>query len=246
MHTSFKSSIVAAVTVLAASGAFAQKAGDDIVSVGLASVNPSASLGKLTSTSSTDNNATGTYFTGALNNATAHVGNATTMSLGWLHMYSDNLGAEATIGLPPEVTQDLTTTTAPHPGAAKIKIWSPTLVAKYFFGTAQDKWRPYVGLGASYVSFHNIAINSNDSTVRYLASTSASFSSAWTPVYNAGMIYNIDDKWSINGSVSYLPVKTTATFVGPGAPVGYTAAVTTTGDVKLNTTDYVIRVGYRF
>jgi outer membrane protein len=58
------------------------------------------------------------------------------------------------------------------------------------------------------------------------------------PVYNAGAIYNIDDKWSINGSVSYLPIKTTATFVGSGA--------VTTGDAKLNTTDYVIRLGYRF
>ena len=52
MHTSFKSSIVAAVTAVAASGAFAQKAGDDIVSVGLASIHPSTSLGKTTSTSS--------------------------------------------------------------------------------------------------------------------------------------------------------------------------------------------------
>ena len=44
------------------------------------------------------------------------------------------------------------------------------------------------------------------------------------------------------GSVAYLPIKTTATFVGPGMGV----AVTSTGDVKLNTTDYVLRVGYRF
>ena len=245
MKTISKISLACALLV-AASGAFAQKAGDNIISMGLASVNPSTSLGKLTSTSSTDSNATGAYFTGALNNATASVGSATTVSFGWLHMYTDNIGAEATFGLPPEVTLDLTTTTAPHPGAAKNKIWSPTFVAKYFFGTAEDKWRPYVGLGASYVSFHGIAINSADNTVRYLANTSAAFSSSWAPVYNAGMIYNIDEKWSISGSVSYLPIKATATLVGPGAPAGYTAAVTTTGDVKLNTTDYVVRVGYRF
>jgi len=41
--------------------------------------------------------------------------------------------------------------------------------------------------------------------------------------------------------VAYLPVKTTATFVGPGLGV----PVTSVGDVKLNTTDYVIRLGYR-
>ena len=110
-------------------------------------------------------------------------------------------------------------------------------MAKYFFGTAQDKWRPYVGLGASRVSFKNITISS-DAAVQALAANSAQLSSSWTPIYNAGMVYNIDDKWSINGSVSYLPIKTSATFVG--------AVGTTTGDVKLNTTDYVLRLGYRF
>jgi outer membrane protein len=57
-------------------------------------------------------------------------------------------------------------------------------------------------------------------------------------VYNAGVIYNLDERWSVNASVSYLPITTTATFVGSGA--------TSTGGVKINTTDYVIRMGYRF
>jgi hypothetical protein len=40
-------------------------------------------------------------------------------------------------------------------------------------------------------------------------------------------------KWSVVGSVGFLPIKTTATFVGPGLGV----PVTSTGDVKLNTTE---------
>ena len=67
-------------------------------------------------------------------------------------------------------------------------------------------------------------------------------SSSWTPVYNAGVIYNIDEKWSINGSVSYLPVKTDVTFMGAGQGTG----TTTTNTMKLNTTDFVVRVGYKF
>ena len=62
-------------------------------------------------------------------------------------------------------------------------------------------------------------------------------------MYNAGVIYNIDDRWSINGSVTYIPITTTATFSGPGVGAG---AAVTTGDLKLNTTDYVVRLGYRF
>ena len=227
--TSITKIAVACAALVAASGAFAQKAGDDIVGLGIASVNPDASLGPLTNS---------TIYTGALAGTTAKVSSETTVSIGWLHMYTDNVGAEFTMGVPPRVTQDLNSPTlGSHPAAAKIDVWTPTVVAKYFFGTAQDKWRPYAGLGVSRVSFHNISVDSN-ATVQLLGGTSASMTSSWVPVYNAGMVYNIDDKWSVNGSVSYIPVTTTATFVG--------AAGTTTGDVKLNTTDYVIRLGYKF
>ena len=229
--TSISKIALACAALVAASGAFAQKAGDNIVSIGLASINPDTSVGPLTNTGIAQS---------AVNGATAKVSSETTVSFGLLHMFSDNIGAEFTLGVPPTMTQDLTTpATGAHPGAAKIDLWTPTVVAKYFFGTNQDKWRPYLGLGVSRVSFHNVKVE-GDATVQHLGGNGASFTSSWAPVYNAGVIYNIDDKWSINGSVSYIPVTTTATFVGQ-SPYG-----TTTGDVKLNTTDYVIRVGYRF
>lgn len=234
---------LACVLLAAASGAFAQKAGDNIVSLGLASINPDAKLGTVTSTSTSA--ASAAAFTASLKDATAHVGSQTTVSFSWLHMYSDNIGAELGLGIPAEFTQDLNTpngTVKTHPGAAKLKILTPAVLAKYFFGTSNDQWRPYLGLGLTHVTFNDVKTNAADATVQALAATSASFKSAWAPVYSAGVVYNIDDKWSVVGSVAYLPIKTTATFVGPGLGV----PVTSTGDVKLNTTDYVVRVGYRF
>jgi len=231
--TSISKIALACAALVAASGAFAQKAGDNIVSVGFASINPDTSVGPLT-------NSAGGAPQAAVNGATAKVSNETTVSFGWLHMYSDNVGAEFTLGLPPTMTQDLTTpATGAHPSAAKIDLWTPTAVAKYFFGTSQDKWRPYLGLGISRVSFHNIKVV-GDTTVQHLGGNGASFTSSWAPVYNAGVVYNIDEKWSVIGSVAYIPVSTTTTFIGQ---TGYG---TTTGDVKLNTTDYVVRIGYRF
>lgn len=242
MKTISKVSLACAL-VVAASGAFAQKAGDNIVSLGLASINPDAKLGTVTSTSTSA--ASAAAFTASLKDATAHVGSQTTVSFSWLHMYSDNIGAELGLGIPAEFTQDLNTpngTVKTHPGAAKLKILTPAVLAKYFFGTSNDQWRPYLGLGLTHVTFNDVKTNAADATVQALAATSASFKSAWAPVYSAGVVYNIDDKWSVVGSVAYLPIKTTATFVGPGLGV----PVTSTGDVKLNTTDYVVRVGYRF
>ena len=236
-------SIVAAVTVLVSTGAFAQKAGDNIVSLGLASINPDANLGTVTSTSASA--ASAAAFTAQLKGASASVGSQTAVSFGWLHMYNDNIGAELGLGIPAEFTQDLNTpngTVKTHLGAAKLKILTPAVIAKYFYGGPNDQWRPYVGLGVTHVTFNDVKINAADATVKALASTSASFKSAWAPIYSAGVVYNIDEKWSVVGSVAYLPIKTTATFVGPGSGV----QVTSTGDVKLNTTDYVVRVGYRF
>ena len=238
MRSIFKTSLIACVTVIAASSAFAQKAGDNIVSIGAAFIDSKADVGTLTNPNPTIN--------GALVGTSAAISSESTVSFGLLHMFTDNFGTEVTIGIPPTVTQDLTTPNGPsagmavnHPGAAKIDLWTPTAIAKYFFGTSKDQWRPYVGFGASHVSFHNIKTTAD---VSGLAGKSANLSSSWAPVYNAGMIYNIDDKWSINGSVSYIPVTTKATFVGDAAH----GSTTTTGDIKLKTTDYVIRLGYRF
>lgn len=236
--TSISKIALACAALVAASGAFAQKAGDNIVSVGLASINTDASVGTLKNPNSTIN--------GALVGTSATVSSETTVTFGWLHMYTDNIGAEATLGIPPTVTQDLKTPNGAlaglavnHPGAAKIDLWTPTVIAKYFFGTSKDQWRPYVGLGASHVSFHSIKTSAD---VAGLAGKSAALSSSWAPVYNAGLIYNIDDKWSVSGSVSYIPVTTSATFVGDAAH----GSTTTTGDIKLKTTDYVVKMGYRF
>ena len=225
---------LACAALAAASGAFAQKAGDNIISAGVATISTDASVGTLTHSNP--------GITPALIGTSATISEESTLSLGWLHMFTDNVGAEFTIGVPPTVTQNLTTPNTPsiglpasHQGAATLAIWTPTAVGKFFCGTANDKFRPYIGFGASRVSFHNIKTSAGVAT---LAGTSADLSSSWAPVYNAGMIYNIDEKWVINGSVAYIPVTTTATFVG--------STGTTIGDIKLNTTDYVIRLGYKF
>ena len=61
-------------------------------------------------------------------------------------------------------------------------------------------------------------------------------------MFNVGVLFNIDQRWGISASVTYLPIKTTATFQGSGAGTG----TTTTGQLKLNPTDYVVRLGYKF
>ena len=247
--TLFRKSAIAAVAVTAlgvSSQVFAQKAGDIIGYVGGALIVPKASLSPLTTTSASAPVSAGV--TASLNNASASIDPARTVTIGALYMWTDNIATELTLGIPPKMTVDVATpaptATAPtHPAAATTKVLNPSLVAKYLFNAPNDTIRPYVGLGVTYTSFSDVTPNVSDPTVNILAGTSASLSSSWAPIFNVGAIYNINDKWSINGSVSYVPLKTDVTFVGnypPGVPI------TTTGTLTLNPWDFVVRVGYKF
>lgn len=231
---SIKKSLLFSAAILAvASGAHAQKAGDNIIGVGIASVQPTASLGVVSSTSG--------GFTAATAGASASISSVSTLTIGFLHMFTDNIAAELTLGVPPKMTVDLRTPNGgatSHPGAATATYMAPAVVAKYLFNKPVDAWRPYVGLGLTYVSFDNVSPNTSDTLVNTLSGTGASLSSSWAPVYNLGVIYNINERWSVNASVSYIPIETKATFYGSGQ--------TSSGTLKLDTTDYVIRVGYKF
>ncbi len=227
------------VAALAAASALAQKAGNTYIGVGVAAIRPDASLGTLSSSG-----VNAAAFTAATAGASADVSNEVTLSVGWLHLFTDQVGAELTLGVPPKHTIDLTTPSpfagaASHPGAATVRTWTPAVVAKYLFNTPGDRWRPYLGLGLSHVSFRSVKVNLGDPLVVQVGGASASLKSDWTPVYNVGVIYNIDERWMVNASIAYLPIRTTATLVGAGG-------TTTSGELKLNTTDVVVRVGYRF
>jgi outer membrane protein len=236
---------IAAISALGiASQSYAQKAGDVIVSLGGALIAPNASLSPLTTTAAVPAVATGV--TASLSGATASIDKTSTVTLSALYMWTDNVATELTIGVPPKMTVDVTTPNASsvnHSGAATANVMNPSLVAKYMFNAPNDTIRPYIGLGVTYTSFTNVTPNTSDALVNILASSSASLSSKWAPVFNVGAIYNIDEKWSINGSISYVPLTTDVTFVGsypPGVPI------TTTGSLQLNPWDFVLRVGYKF
>ncbi|MGZ5789912.1 MAG: OmpW/AlkL family protein, partial [Burkholderiaceae bacterium] len=201
----FKLAVVAS-TLCAANGAFAQQAGDTIGSLGVAYLSPDAKLGTLTSTGPA-----GAPFTAQLAGSSAHIDGKATLSVSVLHMFTDNLAAEFTLGVPPKLTVDLNTPNGAqqsHPGAATAKVLTPALVGKYLFLDKSSAFRPYLGLGVTRVSFSGASANTSDPTVNAVAGTSASLSSSWAPIYNTGVIYNINDKWSLNGSISYIPIKT--------------------------------------
>lgn len=237
MRSITRSLLVTATLLTLASSIHAQKAGDNIVGIGVANIAPDLSLGALTSVGPA-----AAPFNAATAGATARSGAVNTLSLSWLHMHTNNIATEITLGVPPKMTVDVHLTSGDHPGAATARILTPAAVAKYLFNTPADAWRPYLGFGFSYGTFRSVHANTSDPLVNQLGGTSTSLSSSWAPVYIAGIIYNFNEKWSLNGSVAYIPLKTTATLRGTGSGTG----TTTSGPLKLDSTDIVVRVGYKF
>lgn len=219
--------------LLATPAAIAQKAGDTVLGAGLAVIAPRESLGTLHSIGPA-----GAAFNAATAGATVGIEHVETLSISVLRMFTDNLAAELTLGVPPKLEVDVHLRSGSHPVAATAREITPALVGKYLFMKPGDRVRPYLGLGVAYAKFSQVRINRSDPLVVGLAGSSASLSSEWAPIVNAGFIYNIDERWSINASVSHLRLRTTATLVGSGT--------TTSGRLKLDPVDYVVRLGYRF
>lgn len=243
MRSIKKSVLFSAVLLAVAGGVHAQKAGDNIISAGIVNVNANPSLGPLSTTGGFPGVAGAFGVTTSA--ASASIASVNTLTVGWLRMFTDNIGAELNLGIPPKMTVDVTTPKAAavaHPAGATATYMAPAVVAKYLFNKPGEQWRPYLGLGVAYVMFNDVKANIADPLVNNLAGTSASLSSEWAPIYNGGVIYNINDRWSVNASVSYIPVSTKATFVSSAA----TGGATTTGTLKLDSIDYVLRVGYKF
>jgi outer membrane protein len=212
----------------------ALQAGDNAVYVGAAYIMPNGSIGALTSSGPA-----ATTFNATTPGTTATIQNASTFIASYFHMFTDNIGAELTIGSPVSMKVDMTIPNASKSvtSAATTDASFPSIVVKYLFNAPADAFRPFLGLGLNYTYFNNTSANS-DALVQQLAGTSQSLSSSWNPVFNAGGIYTLNDHWSLNFGVSYVPMSSNVTFVGTGT--------TTTGKLTINPTDVTFKVGYKF
>jgi len=241
LKSAIAGNIALTLVALTAQSCLAQRAGDDIVYLGWAQLVPSSSLSSVTNTNAALNGFTA--------NTTAKVDSTETTVVTWFHMFTDNIAGELTLGIPPNMTSTLQ---APNAGGAGLtatpignaitqSVSFPSVLAKYLFNDAGSTVRPYLGLGVNYTQFDNIQPRLGVNTVSAFAGNGISLSSSWNPAFSAGLIYNINNRWSINAAVAYVPLSTTVTLRGP-AGGGNTATSTLT----INPTDYTVKIGYRF
>lgn len=241
-----KAAAVIGMAILAGS-AYAQKAGDTTLYVGVAYIKQDVSVGDLTASAAAAYKPT---YQGFVNGASAEASDETTVKFNVTHMVTNNIAVELAVGIAPRIQLDIATdATGNHKNAAEADVQTPSLLAKYFFFTPDVKLRPYVGLGATYVRFTDVKVHDDGptGTIHRLAGYSASVDSTWAPVYNVGVSYKLNEQWSIGTSFSYIPIDTKMTFKGPGASnASKVDDVTTKGDVTFNSMIYAVNVGYTF
>lgn len=234
---------VAAISVAAAFSlpAAAQSAGDTIVNVGwfhLYTDDSSQTLQRISP------------FPGPVAGSSATVGDADTLGLAFTHFVTDNVALTADLGIPPKFHLDGGGSLAGLGEIGTAKQWSPAVVAKWYFGDKNSKLRPFVGLGVTHVWYTDVELSpslQNAVTPAIFGgpgTATANLSSSWAPVYNIGLTYNFDAKWSLGFSLAYIPLDTDAEIIGRNAAGTVISRHTT----NLTLDPYVtfLSLGYKF
>ena len=234
--------ILFAGVILASAGVHAQSAGSNVVGAGWLRLAPQTSSDPL-------------VFGGtAVPNTGANVDNADTIGITAGHFLTDHIEVESVFGIPPKFKfygTGVLASPSLNP-LGDIREWSPAVVLKYYFRSADATWRPFLGLGVSYIWFTNAHVGTSFQQALSLQfthgqtaslPTSGHIGSVWSPVFNAGMTLNFNKHWSGVLSFSYLPF---------GAKADLTTALPNGGSVhsvaKITLNPWVsfVALNYRF
>lgn len=172
---------------------------------------------------------------------------ANTLVLSYEHFWTDQVSTQLALGIPPRHKLQGTGSLATAGVIGDGQQLSPAVLVKYNFGEAEQRLRPYIGAGLNYTWFRKAHIT-NDSfrqaTYGPAATTELSVSPSWNPVYNVGMNYRLDERWSVGLSVAYAPLKTRITVAADNTSFGAPVKVVT--DVRIRTLAIGMNLGYRF
>jgi outer membrane protein len=226
-----------------ASAAHAQSAGSVMLSTGWFHLSPQDQSSEITLVSRG-----GSPINRSIPNSGSGVDDADTIGFTAAYFVTDNIAVEGVMGIPPKFDLNGEGVLAPYGKLGSAKQWSPTLLLKYYFLQAQSRFRPFLGIGVSRVWFSDAGITNGQFLANPLLGgpTTVDIQSKWVPVFNGGFSFQVTDHWYAGLSISYLPLKTTATLTSNSAtPAGNLTSVSK-ANITLNPIVTYINVGYRF
>ena len=206
---------------MAASGVSqAYEAGDILMRVGSASVNPE---------SKSDG-------TNLLPNESVSANDNTQLGLSSTYMIDKNWGIEVLAASP--FTHDIKAKGGTLDGASigETKQLPPTVTAQYYFLDSTNTIQPYAGIGLNFTVFFD---EETDTGAEGLGYDSLSLDNSTGLTAQVGIDYKVDQNIFINASAMYAQIGSTATLTGEGQP-------DLTVDYDLDPMVYRLNLGYRY
>lgn len=160
-----------------------------------------------------------------------NVSNNTQLGLTFGYMITDDIGVELLAATPFSHCVGLNSTG----NITKVKQLPPSLMAQYYFGDAQDKLRPSIGIGVNYTTFYDAHFNQKGED---LGVSDLSLKHCWGLAGQAGLDDNVSDNWLINMSVWYMDIDSDVRFKAGGQQQSIVT--------DINFGAFMFGVGYRF
>jgi outer membrane protein len=223
MKQTFKLSLVA-LALVAGSAAQAQSAGTWMARVGATGIYPQVTSGNLSAPS--------------FPNTQTAVSNDWQLGGGITYMITDNWSVDLPLALPFNQTLSGAGAIAGVGAIGTVSSIPFTLLGQYRFGEAKAAFRPYLGAGLTYAYFYD---ENSTNTLTALSGgtpsnpTTFSVQSKLAPTVQAGATYAFNERWFLDGMVSYTWLKNTTTL-----STGQTQQMT------LNPVAVAVAIGYRF
>ncbi len=179
-----------------------------------------------------------------------NVGNAPALGFGYVRNLGGPWSFELALGVPPRIRTDAMGVNwaalgvSPGAGVTDVHVISPTAFINYHLLGKDVKFDPFVGLGINYTRFaDNTALNTLNA---HLGPTTISLSDSWGMAAHAGMLYHIDQRWSLVATLGIADVNSnlTSTSYSPLNPSLITSQGKTT--IHFHPVVYTVALGYSF
>lgn len=209
-----KLAVAALILSTFSAGTYAHDAGEFFMRAGTATVRP---------TEGSDN------VLGSL--GSFNVNNNTQLGITMTWMATENIGVELLAATPFRHRVG----TGPTGDIATVRHLPPTLMAQWYFGDSQSKWRPYLGAGVNYTTFFDEKFND---TGKAAGLSDLSLKDSWGVAGQAGVDYLLNRNWLLNMSVWWMDIDTDVRFKYQGQQ----QSVST----RLDPWVFMFSAGYRF
>ena len=151
----------------------------------------------------------------------------------------DHFAVELIVDIPPKLKTDAAGSIAGLGTVATSRPATPVVIAQYYLGARDARFRPYLGAGFVYAKFR-LAKATPGLSAALGGPTDVSIDDSFGPAVQAGMDLKLNSRFFFNATVAYLGIETRAKLATPA--VGTVRTV----DVKINPIVTLVGVGYRF